>query len=294
MIYPVQPSSQGSGGRNAPRMIFTFILASSLAGIGCKDSESNFAASLGSNTPPVVVAPKDSTDGEQDGDRSEQGVSLNGCETSGDLPLDGLLGVAVPSSPRADSSAEILALDVSGEVVANQALYQRINAELTGLRSAFPSRTNVDAAPCFPSSIVATLGDSRASTTLFDAYNTLLRAQLALLGDGKTLIIKFDGIFNAKTLAEQYDALPNIDFAAPDVTRGDNSDICLEELPNNSHLYIFDHGTGDCPAGCEQHSFSSFTVDADGNINDLGDFQPQNDIEVPAWFTDAASCRSYL
>ncbi len=290
MIHRTQPSLRRSPGLSTTIFTFGFALLCGLIILGCEDSEAPAIESVGDNTPPVTQPPGESTDS----DRGEQQLSLNGCETSGNLPLDGLLGLGESPSPRANPTAEILALDTSGEVVAGEALYQRISAELSGLRSAFSNRTNVEASPCFPNSIVATLGDSRESTTLFDAYNTLLRTQLALLGDGKTVVVKFDGIYNIKTLAEQYDALPNIEFATPDVTRSDGSDICLQRSANDSHLYIFDQGSGDCPSGCKQHVFSGFTVDADGNIADLGSFQPLTDAVEPDWFAEASSCRRYL
>lgn len=210
--------------------------------------------------------------------------------------------VDTSATPRADADAEILALETSAEIVAPEALYQRISAELTGIRATVPGAAAAAVFPCHaPDSILVFFNEQgfervRTGTyTAWDDLNANLRVQrmeiLPSLMPASPVRLHFEGRYNAKRLAQAYGALPDVEFASVNGFSGDGSDICLARRAQH-HFYIFREAHGDCPAGCIRESFTAVSVDGDGNVTPVGTWDGAG--SAPDWFEEAVDCRPFL
>ena len=81
--------------------------------------------------------------------------------------------------------------------------------------------------------------------------------------------LTFAGRYNMPLVAEEYARLPNIRYAEPNYMAGDGDDVCLL-IDGTKHLYVFDAGSGDCPAGCIDHTYWGFAVDVKGQSHGAG------------------------
>ncbi len=62
---------------------------------------------------------------------------------------------------------------------------------------------------------------------------------------------------------------------------------------DKTYSYVFDQGSGDCPAGCINHDYKGFQTDGQpGGITSLGAFSNQS--PAPAWFTALSACTKWL
>lgn len=201
---------------------------------------------------------------------------------------------------RANTNAKYLAMEASGQVIAPETLYQRIDAELTGLRSAFRAETNHDAQPCYTNRILVWFNNEIADLTEYSDYNTALLATEGVSNlNGGAVILHFDSTLDMRWVANEYSKLHGIEQAEPDSFATDGNDICLEVLDDDRHLYIFDNAGGDCTSGCFGHQYHGFTVDADGNTLSLGSYatgslQTNPGQEQPQWWANAKQCRNFL
>ena len=260
------------------RYVSWLILALLTITTGCKDDETELAGEepdRAVNEVPAVAA------------------TGRGCNTLSSMPGPDLLSIDSRSTPRSNASAEILAIEVSRETTAPTALYERVVAELAGLRSLFPQRTATEARPCSDASSLLVQLNATGETDQINLFNEKLRLQSSKISFRKTRVLRFDGRYNTLRLAQQYGGLENVEVVEINFIRGDGDDLGLE-LRGSDHLYIFDTGIGDCPSGCFSHNFEGFSVDKDGNITDLGGFSRDGAEHDPDWFTNAIGCRAFL
>lgn len=217
-----------------------------------------------------------------------------GCSTRAVPPPD-LVKIDTSATPRANPVAEVLALEASGEFIAPEALYQRVDAELTGLRAGF---TDIPLAPCLNVGLIVGFTQSAGDAVRngeYDAWNPLnekLRGSVdRFLATGHALLV-FDGVYNVNNLADAYGSLPGVESANGNSFAGDGSDTCLA-IRNELHYYIVDSASGDCPAGCINHEYNGYEVDASGNIRHLGSYI-RGEGQAPDWFEELEDCRAFL
>jgi hypothetical protein len=105
-------------------------------------------------------------------------------------------------------------------------------------------------------------------------------------------VMKLEGIYAMDLVAAEYARLPGIARAEDSVRVGGGSTICVTPGVGTWH-YVFDAASGDCPSGCNVHTFRHFTTAADGAVSVLETFDsgvnPQADANPPAWVTELAS-----
>jgi len=229
-----------------------------------------------------------------DGDQSP---GLRDCYTPVPLPEGGITAVDTSVTPRASPEAEILALEASGRFIAPQDLYERVAHELPVLRSLWPDLTQAQAISCASQLIIGftDAGAQQAESgqyTAWDDYNATLRAY-DLISHGTFWTVRFDGVYNPATVAQEYSRLPELRYVEYDGLIGGSSDVCLERVGRaGKHVYIFWAGSGDCPSGCISNAYRGFMTHLDGTANYLGSYDGAG--AAPAWFTTAGQCRNFL
>lgn len=214
-----------------------------------------------------------------------------------DIPADTQL------TPRADADAEQLSLEASCSIVAPEAVYQRVSAELTGIRAGFPALADYHYYTHYTSSLIVRFDESGASAFqgggyhAWDELNQAYNAEVAaFLSDGATL--GFLGRYNLPLLARQYTSLANVrsvdinilgTITLFDPNAPPRRDICLAiDHSDDRHYYLFTQQKTESPA---VNITGSFEVDADGNITAL---DPRTLVETtpsPPWYQD---CLTWL
>ena len=166
--------------------------------------------------------------------------------------------------------AQILAIDVSGELLPPQELTQQILNDLAAIRKAYPIIADINYLPHYrPDELMVGISKDAAEQFKAGQYHGLdeLNKQYGVIaidanhiyhGSLNILVLKFDKIYNAELLSDIYEqANPEgLVYAEPDYVAGD-SDTIHAEPPD----YTFIEGWGDCPAGCINHRYWHFRVE---------------------------------
>lgn len=222
-----------------------------------------------------------------------------GCDVPATLPPGGILAVDTSLTPRADLAAETLAMEASGELVAPQALYERVRGELALIGRGAPVMGC--GAPGELLLGVTAAGHEQIQNgayTAWDDYNAALKMTTYYLkyasGEYISYKIKFDGVYNLATLAQAYGELPEMRWAQPNSYIGGSVDACLERFGGaaDTHVYIFWYGSGDCPSGCMQGTYHGYAAGASGALEYLGEYT--RGAAQPDWFSKAQQCRNFL
>jgi hypothetical protein len=95
-------------------------------------------------------------------------------------------------------------------------------------------------------------------------------------------VVNLKGIYRLELLAPQYAKLPGVESAEPDSVMGDGPKLCAA-IAGDAYHYLFDSGSGDCPAGCIDHVFYYFVAAADGTIESRGTWDTRSGLPEPAW-----------
>jgi hypothetical protein len=205
----------------------------------------------------------------------------------------------IAATPRANATAEILALEASDTLVAPEALYQRVASEVEAIVQDEPAL-----APLDPSTDAA-IDDVRVDFTdegwkqvvagdyhAWDCANAAYAGTPTLNSQWHFAAVSFgDKVYRGAMLEQEYDALPNCQ-ASRDTYFYDGPDVCLE-VQGDGHFYIFDNATGDCPSGCMYHAYTGYQALPSSPPTKLGTFDPTQSPEPP-WFTALTDCRSRL
>lgn len=188
------------------------------------------------------------------------------------------------STPREDSTAELMALDLSPGLVATSDAYDRVVRDLRGMKN---SQTPLGALyrGRHDGKLLALIMDSPAASAheagLYTAWDNLsalyetesIEAEWWQPGD---VIVELKGIYDLRLLAQEYVKLPGVVAAGParsDEHRGNSpySNICVW-AEEDSWRYLAQYNCNDCMAGCglcEYKYFESKTA------------EPAYEIELP-------------
>jgi hypothetical protein len=223
----------------------------------------------------------------------------------------GYRGLATPESiaqsPFSNAEAEVLAIEASGDVVAPPSVYSRILHDLVAIRSASPAVADMHAMLRWSPRDVLVIFDAEGAAAVVAGTYTEWNCANALYGVSSvarhsespqstlanSFDLRFDHRFDAPSLAATYAALPHVVAAGADLFAGDGDDICVS-MDGDSYSYIFDAGSGDCPAGCIEHTYSGFaTAHAGADVVALGTWSNANG-SAPPWFTALPDCTKWL
>jgi hypothetical protein len=207
---------------------------------------------------------------------------------------------AIALSPFADKEAETLAIEASGKFVAPKQVYEHIVSDLALIRSQNPAVQDIRATESWaPDELLMSFDAEGMSTVQAGTYtdwncaNTyygFLKKEVI----SSFIVLHFDHLFNAPLLASEYSMFPHVDHAEPNGIFGDGNDVCVSIENDTKYNYIFDAGSGDCPAGCISHQYWGFSTDgAPVRLTALGTYV-RGQGNPPAWFTALAECTNWL
>jgi hypothetical protein len=226
--------------------------------------------------------------------------------TGGNGGCTGYTAQATPAelakTPRQNATAELLAIETAATFVADDALYDRLIAELSQIYIVDPSVSAISAfSPENNGSLIVRFDDtawSEYQVGSYHAWDCPNQAYGASVQGGLESIhgagVDFGGKrLNTTLAAKEYSALSGIANAGPNSLLGDASDVCLE-IQGDTHYFIFDTAGGDCPAGCTEHYYSAFSAAPGPVVQALGKYDSAQDPVAPAWYDDLADCRTRL
>jgi hypothetical protein len=181
-----------------------------------------------------------------------------------------LLSSAVASaSPPPYTDADIVALDISGTLLAPAEMVSQVAQDLTAIRAAYPGWiAGVDYVQArsnwVPGMILVKLTPQAWADYLAGTYTGLdaLNAQYGpvsigiVSSPGHLLKLEFQAVYNSALLDDIYTPASGVEFAEPNFVYGDGSDIISSQVGS----YTFKRGWGDCPAGCTYNHYWDFTV----------------------------------
>jgi hypothetical protein len=208
-------------------------------------------------------------------------------------------------TPMPDEKAEIIALYLSGELLAPLVLYERIHAELEYIwgeyTPTYPVLSQINYRAAFgQASAIGFFIDEATYNQLadsvyhaWDALNEMHEFETYRLHDtyysGYIIDMYFRGRRHPCVLTEIYDSLPG--FTAPEWcgvagSLGDYPNI-YPRMAEDTISYLFRNAWGDCPAGCIYSEFWYF-VSVDDSMNLVGYWLPEyGDTVAPFWWEDA-------
>jgi hypothetical protein len=219
-------------------------------------------------------------------------------------PAGGLAAApALDQSLRPNAEAEQLALEATGAWLAPQSVYDRVVSELATIRRTYPATAGISARPSWAPDDLLLAFDEDGVTAItegrYRAWDVLNRRYGVSQIDTHRLekrgavALTFAGRYNMPLLAEEYARLPNIRYAEPNYMMGDGDDVCLL-IDRTKHFYVFDAGSGDCPAGCINHTYWGFASDVKGQITVLGTWERRLGDTEPGWLQALSACRRWL
>lgn len=207
---------------------------------------------------------------------------------------------AIALSPFADKEAEVLAIEASGEIVAPKHVYEHILSDLTLIRSQNSSVQGISAMVSWaPDDLLMGFDAEGLSAVQAGTYTdwNCANTYYDLLGKEahpSFVLLHFDHLFNAPLLASEYAKFSHVDYAEPNGIIGDGNDVCVSIENDTKYNYVFDAGSGDCPAGCISHQYWGFSTEGDPvMLTALGTYV-KGQGNPPAWLNALAECTKWL
>jgi hypothetical protein len=208
-------------------------------------------------------------------------------------------------TPKADQEAELIALCLSGEMIAPQDLYDQVRRDLATIRASFGDNYESVAeiefrTPWLPGCLVMAFDDTTERQVLSGEYHAwdLLNKKLELV-TVDTLFLRrygfsllyFEGRLHPYRLSELYGVLPGVRYAFPNHIAGDWPNIyARRDFCGMS--YLFRKAWGDCPAGCIYSEYWYFRVDDNWPMF-VGHWVSHEDSHIPEWWEEAKVNRDH-
>ena len=167
--------------------------------------------------------------------------------------------------PRRDNlEAELLAMELRGTLRAGNADYNRILRDLGLIRAAYPELITVIEDPEYvPNQLIVKLidGQPTGGYEALNDYYQLVSEEVYSWGR----VLTFCDNLNTPVLADQYDALPETQYADPNWMIGYDDEITVTDA-GLAFRYVIDDGFWDCFDGCDCHRTWTFNVDFAGHV----------------------------
>lgn len=233
--------------------------------------------------------------GMSSGGTSSGGTSSGGSASAGTSSAASA-GVACPvgipsapeiaSTPRANTNLELLALKFSTNIVAEQAIYDRLVRDVGAIDAVVATVAGIAYFPPYDGRALLLSIDAEAFSEMqqkrYTDWDCLNQAYVTkridfspatVPGFSPFVTLTLKGIYELTQVAAQYAALRGIKSAGPNTGGGDGPTICVKREGDLWH-YVFDQASGDCLAGCIDHVFTHFTTNAAGAVTPLGGLSP--------------------
>ncbi|MGB7062910.1 MAG: hypothetical protein WBF13_11235 [Candidatus Zixiibacteriota bacterium] len=210
-----------------------------------------------------------------------------------------------PRTPKADEEAELIALCLSGELVAPDGLYEQVRRDLATIRATFGDTIElIDqirfSPPWSPGFLMIGFdvtaveqirsGQYHAWDELNEKYEVMTIDTMLLDWIGLATL-SFKGRLHGHRLAELYGVLPGTWTVNPSYSRGDLPNVYCRQTWEGM-TYLFRYGWGDCPSGCIYSEFWYFRVD-DNLPAFVGHWAPHQEPNVPEWWEEARLNREH-
>lgn len=211
----------------------------------------------------------------------------------------------VEFTPKENEEAELVALCLSGELVAPDSLYNQILSDLAAIRATFGDTFDVVnrikfKPPWIAGCLVIGFDDTTAQQIPNGEYHAWdeLNQQYQVTNIDTTLIhivsaavLYFKGRLHPWRLAELYAALPAVRYTYPNVGFGDWPNIYARQI-GEGITYLFRDAWGDCPSGCIYSEYWYFIFEGDQPVF-IGHWAPDEDPNEPDWWEEARLNREH-
>lgn len=194
----------------------------------------------------------------------------------------------ITQSPREDEDAERLALRATDALVAPEARYQRILADLKAIRAAVPNPGASGVFPTFGTTAVflqltPAISQAVAAGTYrgFDCLHAWYGAKrVKPLTSVDMAIVYFKALYHPQRIMAAYRVHPDVLGTEANTAYGGGDDIIFCNASfGGTHRYLFERGWGDCPAGCINYAYRGYEVTESGEVtllepSDIGEPLP--------------------
>jgi len=181
-----------------------------------------------------------------------------------------IFAISITAFADGYDDAEILALQVSGELLPPPLLYERISKELEVIHQFYPGMERIHVFPPWaPGELIVGLTDDALEEFMngeyhgLDSLNTLygpVEMELILFN---YILLEFSLNYNPECLSPIYSAAEGVLSAQPNHTIGDGDDINATIMDSSFSVYTFRRGWGDCPSGCmEEHLWKFYVTES--------------------------------
>jgi hypothetical protein len=174
-----------------------------------------------------------------------------------------LITFAMPIRAVECTDAELLALEVSGELLPPPTMVDQIEEDLASIYAIEPYLAKLGArGDWVPGEILVKITDDALVEYQAGEYHDLdaLNATYGLIAEriliSSWLHLRFADPYHPNVLGPIYAAVESVINASANGILGDGDDIIVTEIGR----YTFKHGWGDCPAGCISAHYWVYTV----------------------------------
>lgn len=202
-------------------------------------------------------------------------------------------------SPKDNEEAELIALCLSGDLVAPDTLYNQVLSDLTAIRSTFgdnfePINRITFVPPWVAGCIIISFNDTTAQKVAngeYYAWNKLnIRYEVteidtSLVDSIGFAVLWFKGRLHPLPLAELYGVLPGVRYTDPNGRLGDSPNVYPRQT-GDGITYLFRDAWGDCPAGCIYSEYWYFVFEGNQPVF-IGHWARHENPEEPAWWDEA-------
>ncbi len=199
------------------------------------------------------------------------------------------------ATPRADGNLELLALVLEPDaVVASEATYQRVVADVAAIRALVPDLAPIAYRPPHDGNTVRIhLEDSGVDAWAMGAFggwdclNEALGATVTGIMDNfdfHSPLLVLRGIHGMARVQQLYEQLPGVSgtelFAGP----ADGPTWCIGR-DGSDYAYVIDRAMGGCSSGCREHEAHYFSSAAEGEATPREIWLSTDGEPPPAWYS---------
>ena len=185
--------------------------------------------------------------------------------------------------------AEVLALEISGELLPPPEVVEQVNADLAAIRAYDPYFETIHVLPAWcPGELLMELTPQAMEDFRAGLYHGLdeLNEQYGPVEVREAfenpifnwLKLTFSRPYNPDLLSDVYVKASGVLYVEPNHIAGDGDDI----ISGGVGRYSFKHGWGDCPAGCLNERFWVFLITA-GDVLLVQEYGADVPVEPTTW-----------
>lgn len=213
---------------------------------------------------------------------------------------DGWMGAAtsdqVLATPRHDPEAEKLAVCMSGDVVATEVIYRRVQADLAEIHELEPrTREQIPRLEGDGNQLEVVLEDTEARDDAesgtgdwscpTDHYGA------AVTGAGfDAVLVRLDGVFDLELVLGDWAEIAGVASVRPTVGLPDGPRV-VGGIDADVFHYVFDDRQG-CESGaCTYGAATHWTSTPDGHVRLIDATTWEGDAPTPVWYADYGACQ---